>query len=197
MEALDPYRATMSATWLPTMPPNQRHWSRMWSMSSPTYAGAATQKVMASGSRPASEAAMRTASIVHAAMSGSASWRMNPSPTSPVSASAFGPYAATQTSSSLASAHGKHRLAPWCSTVRPLPSSRITWMDSRSVASVVGLPLRTRTAESPRPIPHTVRFPYMSLRVANRLAVTVQSRVAGLVTIGPTITLRVSARIWL
>ena len=73
----------------------------------------------------------------------------------------------------------------------------MTWIASRSVSIVVGLPLVTRTAESPRPMPHTVRLPYISLSVANRLAVTVQSRVAGLVTIGPTTTLRVSARIWL
>ena len=46
-------------------------------------------------------------------------------------------------------------------------------------------------------MPHTVRLPYISFNVAYVLAVTVQSRVAGLVTIGPTITLRVSARIWL
>ena len=64
----------------------------------------------------------------------------------------------------------------------------MTWIDSRSVASVVGLPLVTRTAESPRPMPHTVRLPYISLSVANTDAVTVQSRVAGLVTIGPTVT---------
>ena len=63
------------------------------------------------------------------------------------------------------------------------------------MASVVGLPLVTRTAESPRPMPQTVRLPYISLRVANSDAVTVQSRVAGFVTIGPTTTLRVSARI--
>ena len=68
-------------------------------------------------------------------------------------------------------------------------------MLSRKVANVVGLPLVTRTAESPRPIPMTVRLPNISLRVANALAVTVQSRVAGLVTMGPTITLRVSLRI--
>ena len=36
--------------------------------------------------------------MLQAVMSGSASWRMKPSPTSPASASAFGPYAATQTS---------------------------------------------------------------------------------------------------
>ena len=43
-------------------------------------------------------------------------------------------------------------------------------------------------------MPHTVRLPYISLRVANSEAVTVTSRVAGLVTIGPTTTLRVAAR---
>lgn len=68
-------------------------------------------------------------------------------------------------------------------------------MDSRRVASDVGLPLVTRTAESPRPMPQTVRLPYISLSVAKRLAVTVQSRVAGFVTIGPTLILRVAARI--
>ena len=62
---------------------------------------------------------------------------------------------------------------------------------------MVGRPLVTRTAESPRPMPQTVRLPYISLRVANVLAVTVQSRVAGLVTIGPTTRFRVEARIWL
>ena len=46
-------------------------------------------------------------------------------------------------------------------------------------------------------MPQTVRLPYISLRVANREAVTVQSRVDGLVTIGPTITRCVRSRIWL
>ena len=73
----------------------------------------------------------------------------------------------------------------------------MTWIDSRSVSIVTGLPFVTRTAESPRPMPHTVRLPYISLSVANTLAVTVQSRVAGLVTIGPTTMLRVSSRILL
>ena len=69
--------------------------------------------------------------------------------------------------------------------------------NSRSVANVVGLPLVTRTAESPRPIPQTVRLPNISLRVAKTDAVTVQSRVAGLVTKGPTLMRCVCARIWL
>ena len=73
----------------------------------------------------------------------------------------------------------------------------MTWMDSRSVPSEDGLPDRVRTAESPRPMPQMVRLPNISFSVANVDAVTVQSLVAGLVTIGPTIILRVCARIWL
>ncbi len=188
----------MSATWLPTIPPNQRHWSRWWARSSPTYAGAATQIFTDAGSRPAAAAASRTDLIVHAAMSGSASCRMNPSPTSPVSCSAFGPYAAIHTSSSDRPAHGSRSVAAAVvDRAARSPSSRITCTHSRSVASVVGLPFVTRTAESPRPMPQTVRLPNISLSVANVDAVTVQSRVAGLVTIGPTVTVRVAARIWL
>ena len=89
------------------------------------------------------------------------------------------------------------QLLPLYSTAAPFASPRITPIDSRSVASVTGRPLVTRTAESPRPIPHTVRLPNMSFRVANSEAVTVQSRVAGLVTIGPTMTRCVAERIWL
>ncbi len=71
----------------------------------------------------------------------------------------------------------------------------MTAMDSLTWASVQGLWPMTRIAESPRPMPHTVRSPYMSLRVACRDAVTVQSRVPGLVTMGPTTIFRVAARI--
>ncbi len=53
------------------------------------------------------------------------------------------------------------------------------------------MPDSVRTAESPRPMPQMVRLPNISFSVANVDAVTVQSRVAGLVTIGPTIILRV------
>ena len=133
----------MSATWLPTIPPNQRHWSRMWARSSPTYAGAATQTLTAAGSRPAAAAASRTAEIVQRAMSGSASWRMNPSPTSPASASALGPYAATHTSSLLVGGpRDPDGGRPGGSTARPFASSLMTWMASRSVPSEVGLPDR-------------------------------------------------------
>ena len=50
---------------------------------------------------------------------------------------------------------------------------------AQTSTSVVGFPLSTRTAESPRPMPHTVRLPYISLSVAKSEAVTVQSLVAG------------------
>jgi hypothetical protein len=46
-------------------------------------------------------------------------------------------------------------------------------------------------------MPHTVRSPNMSFSVANSDAVTVQSRVPGLVTIGPTLIVWVADRIWL
>ena len=107
-----PYLATMSATWLPTIPPNHRHCSRWWARSSPTYIGAATQKVIVIGSRPALLAAVRTLSIIQAAMSTSASWRMKPSPTSPAALRANGPYAATQTSSDDVRAQGNCSVVP-------------------------------------------------------------------------------------
>ena len=73
----------------------------------------------------------------------------------------------------------------------------MTCVASRISRTVVGLPFVTRTAESPRPMPQTVRLPNISFSVAKIDAVTVQSRVAGLVTIGPTITRLVRLRIWL
>jgi hypothetical protein len=71
----------------------------------------------------------------------------------------------------------------------------ITAIASDSVASDIGGWPMTRRAESPRPIPQTVRLPYMSFSVANSDAVTDQSRVPGLVTIGPTVIADVAARI--
>ena len=84
----------------------------MCAQSVPTYAGAATQKVIASGSRPALAAASRTDLIIQAAMSTSANCRMYPSPTSPAALRASGPYAATQTSSAEVRAHGNCRCEP-------------------------------------------------------------------------------------
>ena len=62
-------------------------------------------------------------------------------------------------------------------------------------ASEAGRRPSTRSAESPRPMPQTVRFPNVSLSVANIDAVTDGSRVSGLVTSGPTTTREVCARI--
>ena len=73
----------------------------------------------------------------------------------------------------------------------------MTFIDSLSVARLFGLLPMTRIAESPRPIPQIVRLPNMSFSVANSEAVTVQSRVPGLVTIGPTVIRFVADRIWL
>ena len=75
-------------------------------------------------------------------------------------------------------------------TSRPSARSLITCIASGSVARVTGGWPITRRAESPRPMPQTVRLPNISFSVANRDAVTVQSRVPGLVTIGPTISSR-------
>ena len=79
---------------------------------------------------------------------------------------------------------------------RPSASSLMTPMHSPNVASDEGLPPVKRTAESPRPMPQIVRGPNMSLSVAKSEAVTDQSRVRGLVTIGPTLMREVELRIW-
>ena len=60
---------------------------------------------------------------------------------------------------------------------------------------MVGLLPRTRTAESPRPMPQMVRLPNMSFRVAKVEAVTEGSRLTGLVTKGPTTILSVAESI--
>ena len=67
-------------------------------------------------------------------------------------------------------------------------------MAEASVAIDMGGWPITRRAESPRPIPHTVRLPYMSFSVANSDAMTDQSLVPGLVTIVPTVRSDVAAK---
>ena len=58
----------------------------------------------------------------------------------------------------------------------------MTCVASSSVASDVGGLPRTRRAESPRPIPRSIRPPERIWSVASALAVTDGSRVAGFVT---------------
>ncbi len=147
------------------------------------------------GSRPAAAAAARTAPIVQRAMSGSAVCRMNPSACSPASFSAFGPYAAIHISRRPSRTQGMRISWPCSSAERPSARSLMTVIAADSVASDIGFCPITRRAESPRPIPHTVRLPYMSFSVANSDASTDQSRVPGLVTIGPTVSSDVAARI--
>ena len=59
-------------------------------------------------------------------------------------------------------------------------------------AGVTGFLPSTRRELSPRPIPNSMRPPEIRFRVANRLAVTVRSRTAGLVTQGPSRIFRVA-----
>lgn len=124
---------------------------------------------------------------------------MKPSASSPVVLRAFGPYAAIHTGTSAPGLiQGKRTtVPPPRSASSPLPSARMTLMASLMRARVLGLRPATRIAESPRPMPQTVRLPNMSLRVAKVEAVTSQVRVPGLVTIGPTLSFEVWARIWL
>ena len=177
----------MSATWLPTMPPNQRHWSRMCSQSSPMYIGAATQNLIDIGSRPdrlggvahvldhprgdVDVGELQDEAVAHLAGELERERAVGGDPHLELGAAR---------TTGTAAASRCTRPAASCA------SSRMTWIDSRSSFSVVGLPFVTRTAESPRPMPQIVRLPYISLSVAKIDAVTVQSRVAGFVTIGPT-----------
>ena len=80
-------------------------------------------------------------------------------------------------------------------TDSPATSLLITLIDADIVARVVGGRPMYLSAESPRPIPQMVRGPCISSSVANSEASTVQSRVPGLVTIGPTIIRSVAASI--
>jgi len=67
-------------------------------------------------------------------------------------------------------------------TVRPSTRARIIVIASSVFASVIGGLPRTRRAESPRPIPRSIRPPLISLSVAMSEAVTLGSRVPGFVT---------------
>ena len=174
------------------------HVGQTASLPSVTYAGAATQIVMSSGSRPAAAAASRTAPIVHSAIERSASCRMKPSPTSPVERQRLRPVRRDpHLELRCRPPTGSGAREPLYSTLRPLASSRMTWIASRKRGErgrrAVGDPHGRVAAADAADRAVAVHLVERGVR----LAVTVQSRVAGLVTIGPTITLRVSARIWL
>src|SRR6185437_11294083 len=80
-------------------------------------------------------------------------------------------------------------------TSRPSARPLMTDIASDSVANLTGAWPMYRRAESPRPMPQIVRLPYVSFSVANMDAITDQSRVPGLVTIGPMTIAEVSPRI--
>ncbi len=71
------------------------------------------------------------------------------------------------------------------SMVRPSTRSRIRVTASSIVRSFVGGIPSMRTAPSPRPMPRSMRPPETSSSVASTLAVTLGSRVVGLVTQAP------------
>ena len=175
------------------MPPNHRHWSRMcsWSSADVRRGGDADRDRRRVAARGGCGVAVRAA-IIHSVMSTSASCRMKPSPTSPADASA--PLARTRRPTPRAGGAvpprepaGRCPCTSTSSAVRQLADD-VDRLAQTSSSVDRSLAVVTRTAESPRPMPQTVRLPNISLSVAKSDAVTVQSRVAGFVTIGPTIT---------
>src|SRR5258705_1310175 len=134
------------------------------------------------GSRPALRAPCCSRPTHQPTRLGSASWMIAPSATRPVSSSAFGPYPAIHTGRRYFPAQSRRSLVPSYMTSRPSQRPRITCVASSRLASVVGAFPSTRRAESPRPMPRSIRPLDSSCSTARVLAVTDGSRVAGLVT---------------
>ncbi len=82
-------------------------------------------------------------------------------------------------------AHSSVICLPFQSAVRPFASSRISSVAASNSRTLTGSSPIVRRAESPRPIITTTRPGAMELSVAWKLAVTVGSRVPGLVTQKP------------
>ena len=160
------------------------------------YAGAVRQTVTSAGLRPASDAALRTRLTAHRTTSLSATPSTKPSAFRPMRSRARGPIPAIQTGSRPYRTHGNCTLVPLKLVSRPSAKSWIASAASANDANEAGSWPITRNEESPRPMAQIVRLPNISLRVAKSEAVTDQSRVLGFVTMGPTVTLLVAARIW-
>ena len=75
----------------------------------------------------------------------------------------------------------------------------MTVTERSNSATLTGSSPIVRRAESPRPMPMIIRPPEMSWSVANALAVTVGSRVPGLVTFSPSLIVDVASAegLWL
>jgi hypothetical protein len=124
--------------------------------------------------------------MIHWMMIGSASWMMTPSPMRPATPSARGPYAATYIGIGVRPwAQPSSSSFPFQSTGRPFMRSFIIVRALSNSAIFTGCCPITRRAESPRPMPITIRPSEMSCSVAYALAVTVGSRVPGFVTQWP------------
>src|ERR1700686_1753687 len=118
----------------------------------------------------------------HSIKSGSANCKMTPSATRPASSSTFGPYPATHTGGTPPVAHVSRAFPSSYPISLPLVRSRKSFTDSSNCATVTGFLPSTRRELSPRPMPSCMRPPEIKFSVANRLDVTVMSRVAGFVT---------------
>ncbi len=136
---------------------------------------------MCFGSRPAALAPSFTKPRHQAIRAGSANCKIIPSATRPAMCSTLGPYPAIQTRGE---SFAQLRRVGWpsCCTSLPEVRSRNSATAASSCDQLTGFLPITRRELSPRPMPSSIRPPEIRLSVANKLAVTVKSRVAGLVT---------------
>ena len=75
----------------------------------------------------------------------------------------------------------------------PFASSLIIAVERSNSSTLTGFWPIVRRAESPRPMPITIRPPEMACNVAKALAVTVGSRVPGFVTLSPSFSVFVAS----
>ncbi len=132
-------------------------------------------------SRPAARAPSFTKPMHHSIKAGSANCRMIPSATRPAMCRTLGPYPATHTRGE-SFAQVSRVGCPSCCTSLPEVRSRNSATAASNCDQLTGFFPMTRRELSPRPMPSSIRPPEIRLSVANKLAVTVKSRVAGFVT---------------
>src|SRR5260370_4649272 len=173
-----------SITWLETRAGNQRTCSRAVFRSSEGQTGAAAMTSILLKSRPASLAPSRTKPRHQSIKSGSANWRITPSPMRPAVRRALGPYPATQTRGISPLVQGNFVGTPSRSTVLPAFRLRKMRTNSSRFSRLVGFLPRTRRELSTRPMPSSIRPWAARFSVAERLAETGTSRTAGVGTQG-------------
>jgi hypothetical protein len=106
--------------------------------------------------------------MIQEMISGSASWMITPSATRPATASAFGPYPAIHIgiSGRASRTHFSWSSLSFQLTARPFMNSRTMAHAASNSATFIGCLPMTLTAESPRPMPITIRPSERSLSVA-------------------------------